>query len=328
MSKVDAELNWRPSCSLDVIHARARMYSQIRDFFKHRDVLEVETPTLYAYTNPDPMIEGFEVSISSANLNKFFLQTSPEFAMKRMLAAECGSIYQICRAYRKSESGRYHNPEFSILEWYRPGYSLHELMLEVEDLLKQVLPESQIQNNSVYLTYKEAFEEAIQLDPLSASIDDFVYVASPLGYPEAKTLCAGNRSAWLDFLFSHVVQPQLPKQSIVFVYDYPACQSALARLHPQQSDIAERVEVFIDGVELGNGFQELTDSQEQRQRFINQQQERKQIDLPVPNLDEDFLAALEFGLPDTAGIAIGLDRLLMKVCNLDHIQQVLTFPVK
>lgn len=304
------------------------MLSKLRVFFAQRDVLEVETPTLYPCANPEPMIEGFEVLKSQTDLSRLYLQTSPEFAMKRLLAAGSGAIYQICRAYRRSETGRYHNPEFTILEWYRPGFTLHQLMQEVEELLMSVLSASQIQHAADYLTYQAVFRKAVGLDPLTATIADFEFAAIRLAYPEAELLCANNRSAWLDFLFSHVVQPQLPEQRIVFVYNYPACQSALARLHPQQPEVAERVEVFINGVELGNGFQELTDSKQQRQRFVEQQAERAQQGMMVPCLDENLLAALDAGLPETAGIAIGLDRLLMLICNTDHISDVLIFPLR
>jgi lysyl-tRNA synthetase class 2 len=326
--KAKAVDDWQPACSLDVLQFRAQMLSQLRVFFAQRNVLEVETPALYPLTNPDPMIEGFEVSGTQHHSDSLYLQTSPEFAMKRLLAASSGAIYQICRAYRKSESGRYHNPEFTILEWYRPGYTLHQLMAEVEDLLVLVLPESCLQHQAVSITYQAVFSKAVGIDPLSASIDDFVIAAEKLGHPEAQMICAENQSAWLDFMFSHVVQPNLPQQRIVFVYNYPACQSALARLHPQQPEVAERVEVFINGVELGNGFQELIDSEEQRQRFIQQQRERREHGVTVPNLDEEFLAALDAGIPETAGIAIGLDRLLMLVCRKDNISQVLTFPLR
>ncbi len=328
MLKDKAAYGWQPACSLDVLLLRAQMLSQLRVFFAQRNVLEVETPALYPFANPDPMIEGYEVSETQHHSHSLHLQTSPEFAMKRLLAVGSGAIYQICRAYRKSEVGRYHNPEFTILEWYRPGYTLHQLMEEVEDMLVQVLPQSCLQHQAVYLTYQAVFSKAVGIDPLSASINDFESTAETLGYPEAQLICADNRSAWLDFLFSHVVQSNLPLQRIVFVYNYPACQSALARLHPQQPEVAERVEVFIDGVELGNGFQELTDPKEQRQRFIQQQGERIEHGMTVPSLDEDFLSALDAGIPDTAGIAIGLDRLLMLACSVDTISQVLTFPLR
>jgi len=303
------------------------MLATVRNFFSDRNVLEVETPALYPSCNPEPMVESFALTNTVAEMNCLYLQTSPEFAMKRLLAAGSGAIYQICRAYRKSESGRYHNPEFSLLEWYRPGFSLRQLMEEVEALLAAVVPPSQIKHHAVYLSYRSIFNQTVGVDPFLATVEDFLAVANRLGYPEAEAICNGNRSAWLDFLFSHVVQAQLPKQCIVFVYDYPACQAALARLRPQQPDIAERVEVFIDGIELGNGFQELTDAEQQKQRFLAQQAERQQAGLPVPEIDECFLGALSAGLPDSAGIAIGLDRLLMKLCGLERIQQVLTFPL-
>ncbi|MCH9698079.1 MAG: EF-P lysine aminoacylase GenX [Gammaproteobacteria bacterium] len=307
--------------------ARARLLRTVRQFFQRRKVLEVETPSLYPYTNPEPVIDSFECITDNINPRTYYLQTSPEFAMKRLLANGSGAIFQICKAYRKSESGRWHNPEFTMLEWYQPGYTLQQLMEEIESLLIKVIPADRIQKNTEYLTYQSVFTDKVGIDPMQASISEFKDIAVQLGFPEAVSICQHQRNAWLDFLFSHQVQANLPRNCIVFVYHYPACQAALARLHPEHPQLAERVEVFIDGVELGNGYRELTDVVQQRQRFESQQQERRQLDMPVPELDEMFLGALQAGLPDCSGMAIGLDRVLMSMYNREHIDHVLAFPL-
>lgn len=308
-----------------LIKARAGLLRAVRHFFQSRNVLEVETPSLYPYTNPEPVIDSFTCFADNAHSRAYYLQTSPEFAMKRLLAGGSGAIFQICKAFRKMESGRLHNPEFTMLEWYQPDYTLYQLMEEIESLLVQVVPSDRIQKNTRFLTYRSVFKDTVGIDPLQATISEFNNIAVQLGFPEAGSVCQQQRTAWLDFLFSHQVQPRLPRHCIVFVYHFPACQAALARLHPEHPELAERVEVFIDGVELGNGYRELTDAVQQRQRFELQQQERHQQGKSVPEIDTMFLGALQAGLPECSGMAIGLDRLLMTMYNLNDINQVLAF---
>lgn len=327
MSKPDSAPKWQPSCALELIKARAELLRAVRHFFQSRNVLEVETPSLYPFTNPEPVIDSFECVVDHANSKTCYLQTSPEFAMKRLVASGSGAIFQICKAYRKSESGRWHNPEFTMLEWYQPGYTLRQLMEEIEALLIQLVPTERIHKNTEYLTYQSVFNDTVGIDPLQASIAELNDIAVQLGFPEAGSICQQKLTAWLDFLFSHQVQPNLPRDCIVFVYHYPACQAALARLHPEQPELAERVEVYINGMELGNGYRELTDVDQQRQRFESQQQDRCQQGMPVPDIDVMFLGALQAGLPECSGMAIGLDRLLMTIYKLNHIDQVLAFPL-
>ncbi len=240
--------------------------------------------------------------------------------MKRLLAAGAGPIYQICKAFRRGEAGRWHNPEFTLLEWYRPGFDLAALMDEVAALLLALLPRVE---GSCRLVYAEVFERWVGAD-WQAPLPRLAERARALGLPEAATLCGEDRSLWLDLLFSHGVQPRLPRGQLVFVHDYPAPLAALARLN-EDGRTARRFEVFCDGVELGNGYDELTDPVEQRRRLEADRERRRRQGLAAVPVDEDFLAALDAGLPACCGVAIGLDRLLLQRLGRDDIDTVLSF---
>lgn len=313
-----------------VLRTRARMLSAIRRFFADRGVLEVETPVLGQAIGTDPNLNFFSTRFRKAPTAgeiELYLQTSPEFAMKRLLAAGSGCIYQICKAFRNEESGRLHNPEFTLLEWYRVGFSLEQLMDEVEQLLRALLSECLALHEVEHLSYREVFLHHTNIDPLSISIADFTHWARRSGYPEAPSLCGEQVSNWLDFLFSHSVQPRLGRGRLTFIYDYPARQAALARLKSTQPPVAERFEVFLQGVELANGFHELTDPIEQRRRFERELDERQQNGQPLPAKDERLLEALRAGLPDCSGVALGLDRVLMLLVKAASIDEVLAFPL-
>lgn len=314
---------WRPSADLSSLRLRARTLAAVRQFFAEREVLEVETPLLCRTTGTDPQLDFFASQFGcEPHQQTLYLQTSPEFAMKRLLAAGSGSIYQICKAFRNGESGRNHNPEFTILEWYRVGFDLDRLMDEVRQLLIEVLGPLPVQK----IRYRQLFIQVTGLDPLLFSRADYRRYADDNGFPEADSLCADDPVLWLDFLFSHCVQPAMAPKRIFLVYDYPSVQSSLARVHPQDPRVAERFEVFIDGMELGNGFFELSDAAEQELRFDREIAHRQQHRLPSVVKDQLFLDALKAGLPDCSGVAIGLDRLLMLASASQSIEQVLAFP--
>lgn len=319
--------NWRPVAGIQQLRKRAQLLAAIRRFFAERDVLEVETPLLCRATGTDPHLDFFTSQFNNPPHNKnLFLQTSPEFAMKRLLAAGSGSIYQICKAFRNGEAGRFHNPEFTILEWYRVGFNLQQLMDEVAKLLLTLLAASMPQLSVMQLSYQQLFIESTGLDPLCFSRPVYRHFAEHQGYPEAETLCADDHALWLDFLFSHCVQNTMPQDAICLIHGYPAIQSSLARLHAEDSRLSERFEVFINGVELGNGFFELSDAEEQNARFAREITHRQTHGLATVEKDGLFLAALQSGLPDCSGIAIGLDRLLMIASGSDSIEQVIAFP--
>jgi len=319
---------WQPTCEIAQLQQRARLLSDIRTFFAQRGVLEVETPLLCHTTGTDPQLDFFATDYRFLpQPQPLFLQTSPEFAMKRLLAAGSGSIYQICKAFRNGESGRFHNPEFTLLEWYRLGFELPELMAEVGELISTLLTPRLPLKKIIYHSYSELFEQITGLNPLVFSALDYQMYAQNQGLAEAGQLCGEDHALWLDFIFSHQIQPQLGVDAVCLVYDYPAFLPSLARVKATNPQVVERFEVFVAGLELGNGFFELADVAEQERRFEAEIKERQIKGLPVVKKDTYFLAALEQGLPDCSGVALGLDRLLMLLTKSDSITDVLAFPV-
>lgn len=322
----DHKTAWRPTTSIRLLALRAQLLTQIRQFFAERGVLEVETPLLAHATVTDPHLHSFQTHYVLDNLQQqqtLYLQTSPEFAMKRLLAAGSGPIYQISKAFRNhGESGRYHNPEFTLLEWYRPGFNHQHLMDEVESLLKTLLACDSAQRFS----YAEIFQRYLNLDPHRATLDDLKQVIT---YRQLSTenLGLSRLSDYLNFLMAHLIEPQLPKQ-LIFIYDFPVSLAALAKISSGNPAVAERFEVYIDGIELANGFHELSDAREQRERFVNDLNERASRAYPTIPIDEYLLAALTHGLPNCAGVALGLDRLLMLIAKANKLSEVISFPVQ
>lgn len=323
--------HWRPSASLAAIRRRAELLASLRRFFAERNILEVETPLLCSSGITDPAIEPFTVTNAASGAPLRFLQTSPEYAMKRLLAAFGEPIYQITRAFRDGEAGSRHNPEFSILEWYRPGFDHHALMEEVAQLLHYCLGErlgERAGDRPGTLpthkhSYRELFRERLQIDPFTASVGELQAVARR--HVDPGTL-GGDRDLWLDLLMSHVLQPHLGVGAISFVYDYPASQAALAKV--VESDgvpVGQRFEVYVNGIELGNGYCELTDASEQRARFARDNALRAARGQRARPVDENLLAALAHGLPTCSGVALGVDRLLMLACGAPDIAAVLAF---
>ncbi len=308
-------MSWRPRANLEVIRERARVYRLIRTFFNTRDCLEVDTPSLMPTTGSDANIASLEVRHDRPPL---YLQTSPEYPMKRLLAAGSGSIFQICHAFRAGEKGRRHNPEFSLLEWYRSGYDYHRLMDEIELLITTLgLPDC----NFSRISYRELFAQSLQIDIDTIEIDDLrVCCAERVPGTEAGKF---DPDQCLDLLLAVAIAPSM--RGYQFVYDYPISQAALARAKSGDDGLAERFELFCDGIELANGFSELTDAAEQRRRFECDNEIRRLRGLPMYPLDEKLLAALESGIGDCAGVALGIDRLLMILLDLDSIDEVLTF---
>lgn len=320
--------DWQPACSLELMRLRAQVFADIRRFFSARDVLEVETPLLSYSSGTDPQLDFFTSDYClPPQRHTLFLQTSPEFAMKRLLAAGSGSIYQICKAFRNGESGRYHNPEFTLLEWYRVGFTLPRLMDEVAELIVFLFNGRKTLNSPQRISYQDIFQRHTGLDPLVFSYQDYCAYAWDNQMPEAMGICGNDHGLWLDFIFSHNVQPHLGENAVCMVYSYPACQSSLARINESNSHVTDRVEVFLNGIELGNGYYELTDAQEQGRRFDMELAIRQQRKRPVTVKDERLISAMEVGLPECSGMAIGLDRLLMLLISSANINDVLNFPI-
>lgn len=323
--------NWRPSASLDILKLRARMLAEIRAFFFECGLLEVETPYLSASATPDPALASLATRYTGPLYPRgqvFYLHTSPEFPMKRLLAAGSGSIYQICKVFRDGESGRLHNPEFTLIEWYRVGFDHLALMDEVEALVRKILVDNVALSETQRLSYSEAFERYTGLDPHSARAADFVQAARAHGIePPASIDPHGEEDVWRDLLLTHIIEPQLGQARLCFLYDYPASQASLARVRAGDPPVAERFELYLNGIELANGFHELADSDEQRVRFERQLQTRVSTNQAAVPLDEKLLAALKQGLPACSGVALGFDRLLMLAAGLKSVQETLAFPI-
>jgi lysyl-tRNA synthetase class 2 len=303
---------WQPTASLEALKQRADILARIRHFFEARSVLEVQTPSLSQSTITDPYLEALEVPYAGES---YYLQTSPEYHMKRLLAAGSGDIFQIGKSFRRDETGRLHNCEFSMLEWYRLGMDDHQLMDEIEALLQEVLVCRGIRR----VTYQAIFEEVLDLDLRMAKVSDLKQCAAAHSLEDPGW--QEDYDAWLLYLFSLRIEPRL--QAPTFVYDFPASQASLARIKP--NGYAARFELYMKGIELANGFWELTDPKEQVIRFQQDQRIRAAKNLPEKKMDPLFLSALEAGLPDCAGVALGVDRLLMIVLEKESIEQVIAF---
>lgn len=309
-----------------MLHQRARLYALIRNFFQENGVLEVETPLLCQRTVTDPFISSFELSGSSdIDLGRRYLQTSPEFAMKRLLASGSGSIFQITKAFRMGERGRYHNPEFTLLEWYREGFDLEALEDEILHLFHRLGEDFGCPLRVVKVSYLELFLDGTGLHPLKARIEEMANLAEREGWIDAVRLCGEDRANWLDFLFNRLVQPGLSRDQVYFIRPYPALLPSLACRSPHDDAWVERLEIFVGEIEMGNGFFELRDPEEQKARFQKDNEARARLGLSTSALDERLIAALQWGMPKCAGMAIGLDRLLMVLLKKTMLKETLAF---
>jgi elongation factor P--(R)-beta-lysine ligase len=315
--------DWRPTATLAALRQRARLLARAREFFAGRGVLEVETPILGSRGVSDPQIESMVTRIDGLP-GPFFLSTSPEFSMKRLLAAGSGDIYQLCKVFRDGERGRWHNPEFTLLEWYRLGFDDTSLMREVESLIAQLLaPERRLQP-AERLTYAEALRRHAGVDPHSAAEGDLDHAAAKHGVACRAEL---DRDAKLDLLMGVVVGPRLGHERPCFICDYPASQASLARLKPGLPRVAARFELYLDGVELANGFHELGHPEEQRERFAGDLATRRARGQREPPMDERLLAALAVGMPDCAGVAVGFDRLVAIALKATRLSEAMAFAI-
>jgi lysyl-tRNA synthetase class 2 len=316
-----------------MLRRRASLLALTRNFFADRGVLEVDTPVVVNAAVTDVHMHTARVLLtelpcvrSGARPERpFFLHTSPEYAMKRLLAAGSGDIFQICHVVRGFERGRQHNAEFTLIEWYRVGFSLQELMNEVEAIVRQLLGDQAGSLGTERVTYRDAFTRELRLDPFTASDSELRTAAGSIGFTCATDT---SRDELLELLMGAVVGPRLGYAALSFIYGFPASQAALARLDPHDPRTAMRFELYCNGIELANGFHELGDAAEQRARFERDNEERRRLGLPLCALDERLLGALQSGLPDCAGVALGFDRTLMVAMSADRIDDVLAFPVE
>lgn len=317
-------MSWRPTATLAALQQRTMMLRTARAFFEQRGVLEVETPILSAAGVSDPQIESLATEIAGV-AGRRYLCPSPEYAMKRLLAAGSGDIYQICKVFRDAERGRWHNPEFTMIEWYRIGQDDAALMNEVEALLAALLAPARTLGAAERLSYSDALRRHAGVDAFDSTEDELLDAARRHGIQCEAQL---DRDAKLDLLMGLVVGPRLGRGNPCFVCDYPATQAALARIRPGQPRVAARFELYLDGLELANGFHELAKAREQRARFTRDLSLRRVRGQVQPPLDENFLAALMNGLPDCAGVALGFDRLVAIALGADNLADAMAFSVE
>ena len=314
---------WQPSASIENLLKRAKIMRDLRQFFSDRGVLEVETPVLSEFGVTDVHLSTFStefIAPQAAQSKTLWLNTSPEYHMKRLLAAGSGAIFQLCHVFRNEEAGRRHNPEFTMLEWYRPHFDMYRLINEVDDLLQYILDCEPAET----MSYQFAFQEYVGVDPLSVERPILVELARKHNF-----ICEidEDRDTLLQFLFSEVVEPQIGKDRPVAIYHFPATQAALAQISSEDHRVAERFEFYYKGLELANGFHELTDAQEQLHRFEQDNRQREKLGLPQRDVDHRFLAALRAGMPNTAGVALGVDRLIMIALGAERIEEVMAFGI-
>jgi lysyl-tRNA synthetase class 2 len=306
------------------LHLRARVNALIRAFFAERSVLEVETPILSAAGNTDPNIESFSTSFSGhvdAGSRERWLRTSPEYPLKRLLASGVGDCYELGRVFRNGEAGGRHNPEFTMLEWYRVGWDQHQLMEETIALVEAALAMMGKRAEVLVEGYRQFFIDELGIDPLHAPIDELRAVLDEYDInPDGLT-----RDDWLDLIISHKLQPAFPRDRITVIHDYPASQCALAKIRPGDPPLAERFELYLGRYELANGYHELNDAREQRRRFERDNDVRLARHQRIIPVDERLLEVLD-AMPDCAGVALGIERLLMCLVGTDAIADVLTLP--
>ncbi|GEN23206.1 elongation factor P--(R)-beta-lysine ligase [Halomonas cupida] len=316
--------DWQPTASIDTLRQRAYLMAEVRRFFAEREVLEVETPVLGQGGSTDVHLASLSCeAVTPQGHQRLWLQTSPEFAMKRLLAAGSGPIFQIARSFRDGEVGRRHNIEFSMLEWYRPGWSLTQLLDETQALIRTLLPDDP--GPTRQHAYRDLFLTHLHLDPFRVDLDTLRGVASQRGQLD---MSDAERDGCLDLLMGLVIEPTLGHSGIDVVVDYPASQAALARRHRDPRDgewVASRFEIYLKGIELANGYDELTDAAEQRQRFVEDNVARRAQKLPEVAVDERLLAAIESGMPEGSGVALGLDRLIQLALGRERLSEVVAF---
>ncbi|WFF42373.1 EF-P lysine aminoacylase GenX [Salinicola endophyticus] len=315
--------DWQPSATIETLRQRARLLAAVRAFFAARDVLEVETPILGHAGSTDPHLDSLSLSATtSAGRETLWLQTSPEFHMKRLLAAGSGPIFQLARSFRDGEVGRRHNIEFTMLEWYRPGFSLAALISECEALIRTLMPAV---GPARRRRYRDLFRDALALDPFTTPLAELQRVAGERG---GLDMADSDRDGCLDLLMSLVIEPTLGRDGIDVVVDYPASQAALARkrIDEEGDEVASRFEIYLQGLELANGYDELTDAQEQASRFDDDNRQRAALYKSAVAVDRRLVAALVHGMPAGSGVALGIDRLVQLALGKASLAEVMAFP--
>ncbi|TWX70842.1 elongation factor P--(R)-beta-lysine ligase [Colwellia demingiae] len=323
-------MNWQSTLTWQNAQKRAAVLQQIRQFFAERKVIEVETPALSQGTVTDVYLDAlscnydFLADSPAGHSTELFLQTSPEFHMKRLLASGYGCIFQIAKAFRHEESGKNHNPEFTMLEWYRIGFDQFDLMSEVADLLQVVLGG----NKALFTSYQDIFLKTVSVDPLTASFDELVEVLNQHEKAADWLIEMNDADLLLQFIFTEIIEPSIGINEPQFIYDFPIAQASLAKISSEDPLVAQRFECYFKGIELVNGFNELTDANEQQVRFEEDNAKRAAQGLPVKPIDKNFIAALSHGLPQCSGVALGIDRLVMLALDIKKISEVQSFSIE
>lgn len=322
-------MSWQPTLTWEYAQKRAQIVQKIRQFFSERNVIEVETPALSQGTVTDVHLDAISCRYNflsgspTEQVTDLYLQTSPEFHMKRLLASGYGCIFQIAKAFRHEEAGRFHNPEFTLLEWYRLGFDHFMLMDEVAQLLQIILG----CNKPTKTTYQDIFIKEVDIDPLIATREQLLSLIVKYGKLSDWLSVEPDNDILLQFIFSEIIEPKIGNDSPCFVYNFPCSQASLAKTCAKDARVAERFECYFQGVELVNGFNELTDSDIQIQRFQEDNGYRKLLYLPERSIDNNFISALSAGLPQCSGVALGIDRLIMLALKAEHIEKVISFPI-
>lgn len=321
-----ADDSWKPVAGVAVAQQRARLLQRAREFFRQRNVLEIDTPILGEAAVSDPGIESIATKLALAPTQTFYLQTSPEFYMKRLLAAGFPDIFEIGKVFRDAELGRSHQPEFTLIEWYRLGLKFEQIIQETVAFIETLLDSSRITAAADHFNYRDAFQRFADIDPMAANMDQLFKRLD--ADQDLQNSLGDSVDACLDLLMATRIAPQFKTDRLTVVQHYPASQAALARICPDDVTVADRFEVFFGSLELANGYVELTDAAEQRRRCAADQDKRKKGNAPIRPLDEKFVASLESGLPACAGVAVGFDRLLMIHAGTKDIRDVRHFPIE
>ena len=323
-------MTWQSTLTWKNAQRRAEILQQIRQFFAERNVCEVETPSLSQGTVTDVYLNAlsckydFLADSPVGHSTELFLQTSPEFHMKRLLASGYGCIFQIAKAFRHEESGKNHNPEFTMLEWYRIGFDQFDLMSEVADLLQVVLGG----DKAIFTSYQDIFLKTVSVDPLTATFDELTEVLNKYGKSADWLVEMNDADLLLQFIFTEIIEPTIGIYAPQFIYDFPIAQASLAKKSIDDLRVAQRFECYFKGIELVNGFNELTDANEQQVRFEEDNAKRAAQGLAVKPIDENFIAALNHGLPQCSGVALGIDRLVMLALDIKTISEVQSFSIE
>lgn len=326
-----------PTANVAMLRRRAEVLRQIRRFFDERQFFEVETPTLShdivvdRYLNPIVIPKHDVTGVSSDSTQRLWMQTSPEFGMKRLVVSGADAIYQICKSFRQGESGAWHNPEFTMLEWYRVGDDMLAGMSLLGELAETILCNARNGNveksTTETITYREAWIQIANVDPFDASVDELKSAAASGGVTVDLGDDTIDRDGWLNMIMSQIVEPELGRKSPTLVYDWPASQAALAKVRFEDPPVAERFELYVDGVELANGYHELLDAEEfSKRNSINNQHRVKDGNCMLPEASR-LLRAMEHGMPSCSGVALGIDRLVMIATGASSIQDVMAFPI-